>query len=117
MAYIPNERMMRFYKGAEAMSEKIVLIGAGSAMFTRGLVSDMLRREWDAELALVDTDPSALEVVEKICRKMIAARKSKLRLSASTDRRSVLKGAGAVICTVGVGGRRAWEQDVFIPRK
>ncbi|PJF45876.1 MAG: alpha-glucosidase/alpha-galactosidase, partial [Candidatus Thermofonsia Clade 3 bacterium] len=26
-------------------------------------------------------------------------------------------GATAVICTVGVGGRRAWEQDVFIPRR
>jgi len=29
----------------------------------------------------------------------------------------VLGGATAVICTVGVGGRRAWEQDVFIPRR
>ena len=26
-------------------------------------------------------------------------------------------GATAIVCTVGVGGRRAWEQDVYIPRK
>ena len=38
-------------------------------------------------------------------------------LRATTDRREVLPGATAVICTVGVGGRRAWEQDVFVPRK
>jgi alpha-galactosidase len=29
----------------------------------------------------------------------------------------VLRGATAVITTIGVGGRRAWELDVFIPRK
>jgi alpha-galactosidase len=28
----------------------------------------------------------------------------------------VLRGATAIICTVGVGGRRAWERDVAIPR-
>jgi len=99
------------------MVEKIVLIGAGSAMFTRGLVADLILRGWDIDLALVDIDPAALEVVEGLSRKMIAARQSGIRLSASTDRRDVLKDATAVICTVGVGGRRAWEQDVFIPRR
>src|SRR5207245_2477142 len=95
----------------------VVLIGAGSAMFTRGLVADLIRRKWDTELALVDTDADALSVAEGLTRKMLDAGKSTIRLSASTDRRDVLRGATAVICTVGVGGRRAWEQDVFIPRK
>lgn len=99
------------------MREKIVLIGAGSAMFTRGLVADLILRDGETDLALVDIDPAALEVAERLARKMIAARRSGIRLSASTDRRDVLKSATAVICTVGVGGRRAWEQDVFIPRK
>jgi alpha-galactosidase len=48
---------------------------------------------------------------------MLALAKSSIRLSASTERRAVLKDATAVICTVGVGGRRGWEQDVFVPRK
>ena len=99
------------------MSEKIVLIGAGSAMFTRGLVSDLLRTGWDAELALVDIDPEALEVAERLSRKMIEAKKAKVALTAHVDRKEALKGATAVVCTVGVGGRRAWEQDVYIPRK
>jgi len=100
----------------DAVEEKVVLIGAGSAMFTRGLVADVLRQGWEGELALVDIDPDALAVAEGLARKMIEAKGAPLTLSAATDRREVLNGATAVVCTVGVGGRRAWEQDVFIPR-
>lgn len=96
---------------------KIVLIGAGSAMFTRGLVADLIQRGEEIELALVDVDPEALSVAEGLARKMIAARQASVKLSAAVDRREVLKDASAVIRTVGVGARRAWEQDVFIPRK
>ncbi|HYE04388.1 MAG TPA: hypothetical protein VEL07_02600 [Planctomycetota bacterium] len=100
------------------MAEKVVLIGAGSAMFLRGLVADLLRCGWsDAELALVDTDPEALATAEGLTRKMSAAKGSRIRVSASTDRRGVLAGATVVICTIGVGGRRAWELDVQIPRR
>jgi len=99
------------------MTERIVLIGAGSAMFTRGLLADIIGRNQPVELALVDTDPVALEVAERLARKMIDARKAPVTVRASVDRRDVLPGATAVVCTVGVGGRRAWEQDVFIPRK
>ena len=99
------------------MREKIVLIGAGSASFTQGLVADLLQRDMEADVALVDVDPAALEVAERLTSKMISARRPEIGLTASVDRRDVLPGATAVICTVGVGGRRAWEQDVFIPRK
>jgi len=98
-------------------TEKIVLMGAGSAVFTRGLVADLIDRGWPAELALVDIDPDALAVAEGLTRKMLEARRSPVRLTASTDRREVLEGATAVICTVAVGGRRAWEHDVVIPRR
>jgi alpha-galactosidase len=97
--------------------EKIVLIGAGSAVFTRGLVADLIRTGWQAELRLVDTNPEALAVAEKLAAKMIAARQAPIQLSAAIDRRDVLPESSAVICTIGVGGRRAWEQDVFIPRQ
>src|SRR3954449_12712717 len=99
------------------MNERIVLIGAGSAVFTRGLVADLLRTGVEAEVALVDVDPAALEVAQRLATKMIAARGAPLTIEASTDRRQVLRDATVVICTIGVGGRRAWEQDVFIPRK
>jgi alpha-galactosidase len=101
------------------MAGKMVLVGAGSAMFTRGLVADLiLARDlapWT--LGLVDIDPAALETAEGLCRRMIEAKGASIRLQASTDRREVLPGADVVVTTVGVGGRRAWEADVVIPRK
>jgi alpha-galactosidase len=99
------------------MDEKVVLVGAGSALFTRGLLGDVLRQGWQGEIALVDIDKDALEVAERLARKMLDARGSNLKLSASTDRRAVLEGATAVICTISVGGREAWHRDVLIPRK
>ncbi|RXZ79348.1 hypothetical protein EBB07_23105 [Paenibacillaceae bacterium] len=101
------------------MDRKLVLIGAGSSMFTQGLVADLLRNpgrfKW--HLALVDTDPQALDSIAKLCRKMIDAKQGDIQLTFSIDRRDVLPGADYVVCMIGVGGRRAWEQDVFIPRK
>jgi len=97
--------------------EKIVLIGAGSAMFTRGVVTDLIRSGMEVELALVDIDPVALETASRLSAKMIAARHAPITLSSTLDRKEELPGATVVITTIGVGGRRAWEQDVFIPRK
>jgi len=97
--------------------EKYVLIGAGSAMFTRGLVADMIRLGEPCQLALVDVDPEALRVAERLAAKMVALSAAPIALSATTDRRQALPGATVVICTIGVGGRRAWEQDVLVPRK
>jgi alpha-galactosidase len=99
------------------MPEKIVLIGAGSAMFTQGVVSDLMRSGIAVELSLVDIDPAALEIAYQLSARMIAARNAPIVLSASLDRKEVLPGATVVITTIGVGGRRAWEQDVYIPRK
>jgi alpha-galactosidase len=99
------------------MREKVVLIGAGSAMFTGALLTDIVRRGWECELGLVDIDPDALAVAEGLAKKVVAAGKAPVTVSASTDRRDVLPGATVVITTIAVGGRRAWEQDVVIPRK
>jgi len=101
------------------MTKKIVLVGAGSAMFTQGLVADLILAPdlgpWD--LGLVDVDPSALETAEGLSRRMVEARGAEIAISASTDRRDLFPGADVVVSTVGVGGRRAWEADVFIPRR
>ena len=101
------------------MSRKIVLIGAGSAMFTRGLVADLLSSrelgEW--ELGLVDIDPKALDVALNLTRRMVEIVKSPLKVTAGTARKDVLPDADVVVTTIAVGGRRAWEADVLIPRK
>jgi hypothetical protein len=72
--------------------EKIVLIGAGSAVFTRGLVADLIRTGWQAELRLVDTNPQALAVAQQLAAKMIALKQAPIRLSADPERRNLLPG-------------------------
>ncbi|MGD0012559.1 MAG: hypothetical protein ABSE93_28965 [Terriglobia bacterium] len=101
------------------MNHKLVIVGAGSAMFTQGIILDWLRRkpEGDWEIALVDIDAGILDATEKMARRLAVSGEKPLKISASTNRRDVLEGATVVVCTIGVGGRRAWEQDVFIPRK
>ena len=99
------------------MNEKIALIGAGSAMFTRGLVADLIARDWDCELVLIDIASDALDVAECLARKMVQVANSKLKISATTQRRYGLSDATAVITTIAVGGRRAWSQDVLVPRR
>ena len=99
--------------------KKIVLIGAGSAVFTRGLVADLIQAPdlgpW--ALGLVDIDPAALETAEGLVGRMVEARGADIVLQISTDRQDVLPGADVVVTTIGVGGRRAWEADVLIPRQ
>ena len=97
--------------------EKIVLVGAGSASFTAGLLADLIRLGNPALVVLVDPNPAALAVAQRLAEKMVAASGAPLRIQASPDRRALLRGATAVICTVGVGGRAAWSQDVLIPRR
>ncbi|MCU0489591.1 MAG: alpha-glucosidase/alpha-galactosidase, partial [Anaerolineales bacterium] len=97
--------------------KKIVLIGAGSAMFTQGLVADLINSHKNWKLGLVDIDPQALKVAEGLSRKMIEATRADIQVEASLERKDLLPGADVVVTTIGVGGRRAWEADVYIPRK
>ncbi len=98
---------------------KLVLIGAGSTVFTQRLVADLiLSGEADRwELALVDIDPVTLDAVDRLVRKMLAFKGVSFPVVSTTDRREVLKHANFVVTTIAVGGRRGWELDVQIPRK
>ncbi|MBE7157157.1 MAG: hypothetical protein INR62_01755 [Rhodospirillales bacterium] len=98
---------------------KLVLIGAGSTVFTQRLVADLiLSGESDHwELALVDIDPVTLDAVDKLVHKMLALKGVSFPIVATTDRRTVLSGADFVVTTIAVGGRRGWELDVQVPRK
>jgi len=96
----------------------MVLIGAGSSVFAKGLILDLIgRKEEQWHLSLVDIDGKALESIYSLGSKMIKQKGADIILDRSTERRDVLSGANYVVTTIGVGGRRAWEQDVFIPRK
>ncbi len=98
------------------MKRKLVIIGAGSAVFTQGLVADMILIGDEWNLHLVDVDPANLSVAHRLAQQLIARRNAPIQLTATLDRCESLPGADAVVATFGVGGRRAWEQDVFVPR-
>ena len=98
--------------------QKLVLIGAGSTVFTQRLVADIiLAGEADRwELALVDIDPVTLDAVEKLVGKMMLAQGAAIPVTATTERRTVLPGADFVVTTIAVGGRRGWQRDIEVPR-
>ncbi len=93
----------------------LVLIGAGSAVFTRGLLADLISAPdlggW--ELRLVDIDPDALRVAVRLAERMVEARDEgeRIRVTGTTERAEALPGAHVVLTSVGVGGRPAWLRD------
>ncbi|ALE04814.1 hypothetical protein AL755_03805 (plasmid) [Arthrobacter sp. ERGS1:01] len=93
----------------------LVLIGAGSAVFTRGLLADLIsaRDLGDWEIRLVDINERSLAKAVGLARQMITARNvgDHITVTGSTDRRSVLPGADFVVTCVGVGGRPGWQKD------
>ncbi len=87
-------------------------------MFTKGLVADFIQAGFGSwEIALCDINPEILASVVKLTQKMVEQKGADIVISHSTDRCDLLPGADFVVVTIAVGGRRAWEQDVLIPRK
>jgi len=102
------------------MSLKITLIGAGSVVFAKNLIGDILQfpELSDATLCLMDIDPDRLKVAEIMANKMISVLKVKARVVATMNQRAAIKGARYVICTVQVGGYKPGTViDFEIPRK
>ena len=98
---------------------KVVFIGAGSFKFTRKLVRDLLTFPAleSAEIALVDINRERLNFARRACEKIIALGNYPATVTATTERRDMLKGADAVCITIFCGGTAVWQHDVLIPEK
>ncbi|NUW31142.1 alpha-glucosidase/alpha-galactosidase [Nonomuraea sp. SMC257] len=98
---------------------KIVFIGAGSVVFTHGLLADLLAHPElrQARIALHDIDPERLETAEAVARRIAAARGAAPEVSATLDRRAALDGADFVINMIQVGGHAATVADFEIPAR
>ncbi|MCB1357499.1 MAG: hypothetical protein KDK53_13725 [Maritimibacter sp.] len=100
------------------MSTKIVLVGAGSAMFGLGAVGDILK---SAPLAgctvtLNDINPKALDFVAKTARSYVEEHGLPYTIEATTDLDAALAGADYCIISIEVGDRHElWDQDWRIP--
>lgn len=100
--------------------KKIVFIGAGSVVFTRNLVRDILTFPafWhDFTIALVDIDEEKLTYATKAVEKIVAASGHQVNIVSTKDRTEALKGADGVLCTICVGGIDIWGKDLEIPMK
>jgi len=98
---------------------KIVIIGAGSHVFSTNLITDFLSYPefQDSTLSLVDIDKEALEMTTAFTRKLIRQHGLEARLEATTDRKAALEGADYVVVSIRVGGLEANEFDLQIPAK
>lgn len=98
-----------------ASRRNLVLIGAGSAVFTRGLLADLISASdlGDWQIRLVDVNEVALTKTLRLAELMIDAHgvSGHITVIGSTDRTVVLPGADFVVTCVGVGGRTAWQAD------
>ncbi|KKK65494.1 hypothetical protein LCGC14_2973570, partial [marine sediment metagenome] len=85
---------------------KITFIGAGSTVFTKNLLGDILSYPElaEANIALFDIDPVRLRESETIARRVAETLGAHPRIEATTDRRAALVGADYAICMIQVGG-------------
>ena len=86
---------------------KIAFVGAGSTIFTRNLVGDVLTHPElrdDTTFALMDIDAERLRTAEIVTRRLIEAHNAGSRIEATTDRRAALDGADYVVTSFQVAG-------------
>ena len=96
---------------------KIAIIGAGSAVFSKNIIADVL---WHpalrtAEIVLMDVDSRRLEICRRMAESINSTLGANATLRATTDLAEALAGADFVICTIGVGGAGATRIDLEVP--
>ncbi|HDQ71215.1 MAG TPA: alpha-glucosidase/alpha-galactosidase [Chloroflexi bacterium] len=99
---------------------KITFIGAGSTVFAKNLLGDILSFPELAEsvISLHDIDAERLQTSEIVARKVAQALDVHPTIEATTDRRAALDGADYAICMIQVGGYEpATVVDFEIPKR
>ncbi len=96
---------------------KISLIGAGSVVFARRLLQDMMcvPELSDATVSLMDTDAERLELMGKFAKKLARDTGTNMKIEVTGDRREALAGSDYVLTTIRVGD--SFERDIAIPLK
>ena len=97
---------------------KIVLIGAGSAVFGLGTVSDIFQSETlqGSTITLHDINLNNLQKIKSIAEQNKQSLGVNFKIEATTDRNKALKNADFCIISIEVGNRfDLWDQDWKIP--
>jgi len=92
---------------------KIAMIGAGSLIFCKTLVMDILATEalQDSEICLMNRTRPKLDKMEAFVREVVQENNLPTRVTATLDRREALDGASYVINMIQVGGVEAFRMD------
>jgi alpha-galactosidase len=98
---------------------KVTFIGAGSAVFARQLMTDILAIEGldDGVFALVDIDGARLALAKRIAERLVELTRKRWRIEASTDRRDVLGKSDYVVNSIEVAGLKNVRFDYDIPMR
>lgn len=102
------------------MTQKIVLIGAGSATFGFGILGDIFKSMVleGSSIVLHDIDVQALQMVEEVAQRHIQEYQLPYTVSATTSRQEALQDATFCGISIEVGKRfDLWEQDWRIPQQ
>ena len=96
---------------------KVTIVGAGSAVFARQVITDILAVEGlDAGVfALVDIDAKRLELARAIAERLVELSGKRWRVEASTERGDVLHGTDYVVNSIEVAGLQNVRVDYDIP--
>ena len=84
---------------------KLTIIGAGSTVFTKNIVTDLLSIDnfKNMNIALMDIDETRLKITHELIRVVAKKLSAKPTIKTFTDRREALKGADFVQSTIQVG--------------
>ncbi len=98
---------------------RIAFVGAGSMVFAKTLVGDLLSfpELADSEIVLMDVDEHRLEQTARVARAMVDNGDVGATIEATTDRREALEGADYVLNMINVGGTEPFENEIRIPEK
>ncbi len=104
---------------SKTMGKKIAMIGAGSVVFCKMLMSDIMATPAleGSEFALMSRTEPKLRRMEEFGRRMLKDNGIKGEVWATLDRREALKDADFVVVMVQVGGVEAFGMDYKIPLK
>ena len=98
---------------------KVTLVGAGSAVFARQVITDILAVDGldRGVFALVDIDPVRLDLARRIAERLVEVTGKSWTVEASTERLEVLKGTDYVVNSIEVAGLQNVRHDYDIPMK
>src|SRR6266545_8206081 len=96
---------------------RVTFIGAGSAVFARQLMTDVLAVDGldEGTFALVDIDAARLELARGIAERLVELSGKRWRVEVSTERLDVLSGSDYVVNSIEVAGLQNVRHDYEIP--